>query len=128
MNNNEIELDLIDTSGLTHRVREIIENVWGGGSWTPAALGQHSGELYQTKDGMNIFATIKNVQDDLRNEKVVIHSKEGTIAGVIFAVSNDGGKTGVAWRENVFDAFKYLDIQNVNGVNDYAVVAVSKKQ
>jgi len=52
---------------------------------------------------------------------------DGCVEGVMFAVSSDGGKTGVAWRENVFDALAYLDIQNVNGGN-YAVVAVRKTQ
>lgn len=51
--------------------------------------------------------------------------RAGSVAGVIFAVSNDGGKTGVAWRENIHEAFAYLDLQNVNG-RDYAVVAVRK--
>lgn len=50
----------------------------------------------------------------------------GVVSGVVFAVSNDGGKTGVAWRENIFDAFAYLDLQNKGG-GDYAVVAVRKK-
>jgi hypothetical protein len=49
-----------------------------------------------------------------------------SVPGVIFAVSNDGGKTAVAWRENIDDAFAYLDIQNRNGVNCYSVVAVRK--
>ena len=49
----------------------------------------------------------------------------GSVVGVLFAVSNDGGKTGVAWREDVHEAFAYLDLQNVNGGN-YAVVAVRK--
>lgn len=48
----------------------------------------------------------------------------GRIHDVRFAVSNDGGKTGVAWRQSVHEAFEYLDKQNVNSVDDYAVVAV----
>lgn len=128
MENHKIRLSLVDTSGLTSKVREDIEDVWGSGSWTPAALGQHSGELYQTKDGMNIFATTMTVKEHVGEENLTIFPKEnGIIPGVVFAVSNDGGKTGVAWRDNVFDAFKYLDMQNVNGVNNYAVVALSKK-
>lgn len=51
----------------------------------------------------------------------------GSVAGIIFAVSNDGGKTGVAWRENVFDALAYLDLQNKGG-GGYSVVAVRKPQ
>jgi len=45
---------------------------------------------------------------------------------VIFAVSNDGGKTGVAWREDVHEALAYLDLQNAGGSTDYCVVAVRK--
>jgi hypothetical protein len=45
---------------------------------------------------------------------------------VIYCVSNDGGKTGVAWRENVLDALAYLDLQNAGGMTDYCVVAVRK--
>lgn len=45
---------------------------------------------------------------------------------VIFAVSNDGGKTGVAWREDVHAALAYLDLQNACGPTDYCVVAVRK--
>lgn len=49
---------------------------------------------------------------------------DGKIQGIVFAVSNDGGKTGVAWRENVHDAMAYCDLQG----GDYAVVAVRKPQ
>ena len=52
----------------------------------------------------------------------------GAVTGVIFAVSNDGGKTAVAWRKNVFDAFSYLELQNRGGLSDYAVVAVKATQ
>ena len=52
---------------------------------------------------------------------------KGCIEGVIFAVSNDGGKTGVAWRNNVFEALEYLELQNKNG-GDYAVVVVKKQE
>ena len=45
---------------------------------------------------------------------------------MIFAVSNDGGKTGVAWREDVHEALAYLDLQNAGGMTDYYVVAVRK--
>ncbi len=48
---------------------------------------------------------------------------QGRIPGIGFAVSNDGGKTGVAWRENVFDALDYQRLQNSAGA-EYAVVAV----
>jgi hypothetical protein len=47
-------------------------------------------------------------------------------SSVVFAVSNDGGKTGVAWREDVHDALSYLDLQNAGGITDYCVVAVRK--
>jgi hypothetical protein len=50
-------------------------------------------------------------------------AEDGKIPGVRFAVSNDGGATGVAWRESIHEAFSYLDRQNVNGGN-YSVVAV----
>ena len=53
--------------------------------------------------------------------------RAGSVPGIIFAVSNDGGKTGVAWRENVHDALAYLDLQNVGG-RGYCVVAVRKVQ
>jgi hypothetical protein len=53
--------------------------------------------------------------------------RAGSVPGIIFAVSNDGGKTGVAWRENVHDAMAYLDLQNVGG-RGYCVVAVRKAQ
>ena len=49
-----------------------------------------------------------------------------TTCSVIFAVSNDGGKTGVAWRKDVHDALAYLDLQNAGGRTDYCVVAVRK--
>ncbi len=128
MNDNEIRLDLIDCGGLDYRTRQFIERVWGYGKWVPATLGDYSGELYQTEDKANVFATIMKVNKDLRGERVeLIYPKENeTISGIVFGVSNDGGKTGVAWRDNVFDAFKYLDLQNVNGGN-YAVVAVRKQ-
>lgn len=45
---------------------------------------------------------------------------------VIFTVSNDGGKTGVAWRDDVHEALDYLDLQNAGGMTDYCVVAVRK--
>lgn len=48
----------------------------------------------------------------------------GEITGIIFGVSNDGGKTAVAWRKSVFDAFDYLSLQNRGGITSYAVVAV----
>jgi hypothetical protein len=50
-----------------------------------------------------------------------------SIPGIRFAVSNDGGKTGVAWRRNVHQALDYLDKQNASG-GDYAVVAVRSQQ
>ena len=49
----------------------------------------------------------------------------GTIPGIGFAVSNDGGKTCVAYRDNVHAALDYLKLQNVNGGN-YAVVVVKR--
>jgi hypothetical protein len=49
-----------------------------------------------------------------------------TACSVIFAVSNDGGKTGVAWRDDVHEALAYLDLQNAGGRTDYCVVAVRK--
>lgn len=48
----------------------------------------------------------------------------GEIDGIIFGVSCDGGKTAVAWRKNVFEAFEYLELQNKNGITKYAVVAI----
>jgi len=43
---------------------------------------------------------------------------------VLYAVSNDGGKTGVAWRTDALEALEYLDLQNKGGHTDYCVVAV----
>jgi len=126
MNDNEIRLSLIDCSGLTPFSRETIEILWGRGKWFSATLGGYNGELYQAEDGANVFASIETVKEDLSGKQVIVGPRTGTVHGVIFVVSNDGGKTGVAWRDNVFDAFKYLDLQNVNGGN-YAVVAVRKQ-
>lgn len=50
----------------------------------------------------------------------------GTVPGLMFAVSRDGGKTCVASRANVFDAMDYCALQNING-GDYAVVVVKVK-
>ncbi len=62
----------------------------------------------------------------LRKIAAILDEKEDAAGnGIIFAVSNDGGKTGVAWREDVNEALAYLDLQNVNGGN-YAVVVVRK--
>lgn len=48
----------------------------------------------------------------------------GKIDGIIFGVSCDGGKTAVAWRRDVFEALKYLELQNKGGVTKYSVVAI----
>jgi hypothetical protein len=45
---------------------------------------------------------------------------------VVYAVSNDGGKTGVAWREDVNAALDYLDLQNAGGPSGYSVVAIRR--
>lgn len=55
-----------------------------------------------------------------------MNSFNGLVPGFIFAVSCDNGKTAVAWRENIFDAFDYLALQNINSIDSYAVVAVKK--
>ncbi len=49
----------------------------------------------------------------------------GTIPGIIFTVSNDGGKTGIYWRENVFDVLKYFEPHR-DVMKGYSVVAVRK--
>lgn len=47
------------------------------------------------------------------------------IPGVIFTVSNDGGKTGIYWREDVNECLDYLEPHKAE-MPDYAVVAVRK--
>lgn len=50
--------------------------------------------------------------------------KEFSTRGLAFVVSNDGGETVVAWRENVHAALDYQALQNRGGLNTYAVVVV----
>ena len=50
------------------------------------------------------------------------HGHSGRVPGVIFAVSNDGGKTCVAWREDVHEALEYMTMQN-GGTGGYSVIA-----
>lgn len=52
----------------------------------------------------------------------------GTLADFVFGISNDGGKTVVAVRNHVDDAMAYLDLQNRNGITDYAVVVIPKRK
>jgi len=49
----------------------------------------------------------------------------GTIPGIIFTASNDGGKTGIYWRENIFEVLAYLE-PHKDTLGDYCVVAVRK--
>lgn len=51
-------------------------------------------------------------------------NKECTTRGLAFVVSDDGGETVVAWRDNVHAALDYLAMQNRGGVNTYAVVVI----
>lgn len=48
----------------------------------------------------------------------------GTVPGVRFTVSRDGGRTGIYWRENVFECLTFLQ-QHPEFQQDYAVAAVN---
>ena len=79
------------------------------------------------QEGLGIsLETIKGVTGPERN--IQKPRPFGQIPGIGFAVSNDGGKTCVAWRDDVFDALDYLALQNRNGVDDYAVVALQRSE
>ncbi len=52
-------------------------------------------------------------------------STTGSISGVRFAISNDGGKTGVFWHDDVFRALDYLSLYD-NVEHNYCVVVVKK--
>jgi len=45
---------------------------------------------------------------------------------VVFAVSNDGGKTGIFWRDNALECLDWLEPHKQN-MPAYCVVAVRKK-
>jgi hypothetical protein len=49
----------------------------------------------------------------------------GIIPGFIFTVSNDGGKTGIFWRESLVEVMEYFE-PHASVMTDYAVVAVRK--
>ena len=70
-----------------------------------------------------------DIEEQLRIEKEQLAKeelhKQGTIPGYTFAVSNDGGKTGVCWRDNAFDAADYA--KTLKGMNGFCVVLVKKK-
>lgn len=51
--------------------------------------------------------------------------ENGVVSGVIFTVSNDGGKTGVYWRENVFECLEYHE-KYYKEHGTWQVVAVRK--
>jgi hypothetical protein len=72
------------------------------------------------------YADLSYASPDVVKRAYATALAPGEAPGIVFAVSNDGGKTGVAWRDNLQEAMAYCDKQNANG-GDYAVVAVRRK-
>lgn len=56
-----------------------------------------------------------------------MNSKPGTIDGIVFGVSNDGGKTAIKWSSCVHDCIEYLDPHRET-LRDYSIVAMIDKQ
>jgi len=48
-----------------------------------------------------------------------------SVGEIIFTVSNDGGKTGIYWRDNAKECLDYLE-PHKDTMSDYCVVAVRK--
>ena len=59
-----------------------------------------------------------------RNVKETVISKDGEVRGVMFAVSNDGGKTAVFVRDNVIECLNYAELYYKD--SPWHVVAVRK--
>ena len=82
-----------------------------------------SGDETQAQDYM---VSMKSIEKSLgpRNVKETVVVKDGEVRGVMFAVSNDGGKTGVFWRDNVLECLNYKELYYKD--SPWHVVAVRK--
>jgi hypothetical protein len=72
-----MNIHLIDTSGLSTNTRESIEMVWGSGTWEPAEMGGHQGEVYRADGRMNVFATTGTVREDLLEATISLANSDG---------------------------------------------------
>lgn len=54
--------------------------------------------------------------------------QSGSVEGIMYGISNDGGKTAVYWRDSVIEAMDYFDdyFKTRDYDHSYCVVAVRK--